>query len=893
MRKIYKYINTGITLLIIVGSVIILYTGKKDNNLRVNNSNIRRSLYETALDTLFPVSNNGSIGFTETVEQIMGRNKFVKIDSTKYHFRLKNEVEVERDNLPQNPESQSISRYPKSDSIAGYPGYSPQTVSTSFTGATLSGTNPTGSFPPDDMGAVGPTQFIVAVNGRLVTFNKTTGVADGVLNTTMDNFWVSVMTPPASNNFTSDPRIRYDRLSGRWITIIIDVPGMTGSLPNRILIAVSNSSTITNSTVWTYFFIPIDTTPPAISSTCFADYPTLGVDVNALYIGTNNFCSGTFSSTDGYVIKKSTLLSGTLNVTVFRGLVASASSAGPYTPQGVDNFDAGSTEGYFIGTDNATYGTLMIRRVSNPGGTPSISSNISLTVPTTYSPITVRHLGNTGGTSGRLDALDDRLFAAQMRNGRLWTSHSFNVSNTGVASTTSSRNGCRWYEIQNLSTTPSLVQSGTVYFPNTVNGVNDRNYWIPSVNVSGQGHVAMVFSTSGNNERVNVGTVGRLSSDPLGTMQTPVLITSSSTAYNPSSDPGGTSGRRWGDYSYVSVDPDDDMTMWCVHQFCDAANSYGVRATKLVAPPPAAPVSSAPNTVSNVSSVSVVITGSSVSGSGWFDPGTGFTKRINATLSNGATLNSITYTDPTHVTLDINTSVANVPSSPNADVPIYVTIINPDGQFSTSSSPIITVQGALPVQLASFNSAVSGRNVILKWITSSEQNNSGFEIQKSFAGNNGSKQDPQGYYKIGFVSGKGTTNVSTNYEFTDSKLNSGKYKYRLKQIDVNGNFQYFELNGDVEISLPGKFNMSQNYPNPFNPNTKIDFDLPYDCKVNILLYDINGREVKTLVNETKTAGYHSVQFNASDLSSGIYFYRIITKSASNDFVMTKKMMLLK
>jgi hypothetical protein len=97
----------------------------------------------------------------------------------------------------------------------------------------------------------------------------------------------------------------------------------------------------------------------------------------------------------------------------------------------------------------------------------------------------------------------------------------------------------------------------------------------------------------------------------------------------------------------------------------------------------------------------------------------------------------------------------------------------------------------------------------------------------------------------------------------------------------------------VDVALPTKFNLSQNYPNPFNPTTKIDFDLPFDSKVNIVLYDMTGREVKTLVNESRTAGFHILQFNASDLSSGTYFYRIITKSSGKDFVATKKMMLIK
>ena len=499
----------------------------------------------------------------------------------------------------------------------------------------------------------------------------------------------------------------------------------------------------------------------------------------------------------------------------------------------------------------------------------AISGNISLTVPTTSSPINVRHKGNTGGSANYLDALDDRLFAAQIRNGKLWSAHNISVNNTGTATGTKTRDACRWYEIQNLETTPALVQSGTVYFPNTTNTTNDRNYWIPSVNISGQGHVAMVFSTAGTNEYANVGTVGRLSSDALGTMQTPVLITSSSTAYNAAYN-------RWGDYSYVSVDPNDDMTMWCVHQFCDATNSYGVRVAKLLAPSPAAITSISPSTIpGGNTSFDLTINGTSTSGSGFFDPGAGFTNRLSASITGGVVVNSVTYVNPTQVILNLNTTNITSPTG-------TITITNPDGQFTTYND------APLPVQLVSFTSGVNGRNVKLNWVTSAETNNAGFEVERAAA-----YIDNPVYVKVGYVKGYGSINTQSTYSFEDKRLNSGKYNYRLKQVDFNGNFAYHNLSNQVEVGLPTRFDISQNYPNPFNPVTKIDFSLPLDAKVSIKLYDITGREVKTLVNDQRTAGYYTVQFNGSDISSGTYFYRIMTKSSGADYIMTKKMVLIK
>lgn len=190
----------------------------------------------------------------------------------------------------------------------------------------------------------------------------------------------------------------------------------------------------------------------------------------------------------------------------------------------------------------------------------------------------------------------------------------------------------------------------------------------------------------------------------------------------------------------------------------------------------------------------------------------------------------------------------------------------------------------LPVELAAFTSTISNRDVTLNWTTVTETNNSGFDVERSSNGE---------WSKIGNVTGNGTTTTPMNYSFTDRGLNSGSYNYRLKQIDYNGNFAYFNLSGEVSVGIPTTYNLSQNYPNPFNPSTTINFDLPFDSKVSIKLFDVSGKEVATLVNDVKTAGYYTVKFNGSNLSSGIYFYRISAESNGNNFVSSKKMTLVK
>ena len=194
--------------------------------------------------------------------------------------------------------------------------------------------------------------------------------------------------------------------------------------------------------------------------------------------------------------------------------------------------------------------------------------------------------------------------------------------------------------------------------------------------------------------------------------------------------------------------------------------------------------------------------------------------------------------------------------------------------------------GALPVEMASFTSAVNRNNVTLNWSTAKEINNSGFDIERSKVGSTE-------WSKAGNITGNGTTNDTKSYSFTE-RVETGNYSYRLKQVDYNGNFEYFNLTSEITVGVPDVYKLSQNYPNPFNPSTKIDYDLPYDGKVSILLYDISGREVANLVNEVKTAGYYTAVFNGANLASGMYFYRInATGNGSNNFVATKKMVLIK
>ena len=192
--------------------------------------------------------------------------------------------------------------------------------------------------------------------------------------------------------------------------------------------------------------------------------------------------------------------------------------------------------------------------------------------------------------------------------------------------------------------------------------------------------------------------------------------------------------------------------------------------------------------------------------------------------------------------------------------------------------------GVLPVKLTSFNSSVSGNNVKLEWKTGTESNNKGFEVYRK---NTGSTETE----KLGFVSGKNKDN--SVYNFDDKRLNTGVYRYFIKQIDFNGNSASFELNGDVNIAAPGKFNLNQNYPNPFNPFTTIEYAVPYESNISLKVYDISGKEIKIIKAGKLKPGYYTEDFDASGLASGVYLYRLAMNSAKGNFVSSKKMVLIK
>ncbi len=580
---------------------------------------------------------------------------------------------------------------PQSPQVSGGGGLLlPQAIG--VTGDSPTTSSPCGT-PPDTMGAIGPTQFVVFENCNIVTYSKATGTPDGVLNTTPNNFFASIRS-----SSTSDPHVRYDRLTQRWFLLIIDV-----TFPNnRVLIAVSNSATITPSTLWSFFYFQ---TGIGTHTSCLADYPTPGIDANGIYVGVNQFCgsslnTASYAGSDIFVVQKSSVTGGgPIHVA---GFASSSFATYPFTPQGVDNSDPAATEGYVIGVSNSSWSELDLIRVSNPGGsTPTLSSPVPIATANMGSPIPQPHLGNTGGSNGRIDASDGRLFAATFRGGSLWTAADVGVTVSGgacvgTASTTGAdRDAVFWWEIQGIPTgsTPSIHQAGIVCDTALL---NPNFFSYGTIAPSGQGHAAAGFSIAGSSTFISGGTAGRLSGDTLSSLQAINDYAPGVGAYNPSWDTGSLNGfRRWGDYSFTSLDPCNDMTLWTIQEYVPVTNQYGSRFAELKGPPPAIPASVNPSSVAaGQSSVSVVITGTSSSGSGFYDTPSSMSSepcrlRIGAAVTGGVTINSVTFTDPTHVTLNLDTTAATGGAS-------NVTVTNPDGQSGTGSGILMITGGATP-----------------------------------------------------------------------------------------------------------------------------------------------------------------------------------------------------
>ena len=257
-------------------------------------------------------------------------------------------------------------------------------------------------------------------------------------------------------------------------------------------------------------------------------------------------------------------------------------------------------------------------------------------------------------------------------------------------------------------------------------------------------------------------------------------------------------------------------------------------------------------------------------------PGAGFelTHKEPKLYDGGIVEFEFSYVAP--ATPDVTDTIFGTGNSVNYDG------MSTDDKWNFAESFLVNViERPLPVELTSFTSAAIRNDVVLNWTTSNEENNKGFEIERKAAGGD--------WIKTGFVSGAGNSTHPVSYSFTDRLTLPGSYGYRLRQIDFNGNYKYYELSAEVVIGIPDGYSLLQNYPNPFNPVTRISFQTPAPGKLSLIVYGSGGQRIATLADSYYEAGYYTVELNASEFPSGVYYYRL----QSAGFTDTKKMMLVK
>lgn len=552
----------------------------------------------------------------------------------------------------------------------------------------------TGSLPPDTMGAVGPNHFVEMINSSVAIYAK---AGSRLSHVSLTSFFTDAGEGITPANGTFDPRILYDQSTGRWFATAME-RGVTSGKDNDIILAISDTSDPTGD--WDRY--RIDVGIPTGTDAFFTDYSTLGVDENGVYFGMRMFQdTGNDGTTNTSFAKiamtpKASLLTGTLGtVTQVSNITDMFSS-----PQPATNFDdiSESTPFFFVSSSTTVFGNVNYRTVTWSGGVPTLSSTSAAATPAYGNPINAPASGSTTN----INVGDDRLQMAVVRNGHLWTTRQVGLNSSGTSSSPD-RTGVEWIDLSVSSSTLTLSQSGRIF---DSAASTPRFYYYPSLAVNGQGHMRIGFSGSNANEFVGAYSSGRLSTDAAGTTTAPVLIKAGEASYTRND---GSGRNRWGDYSFTSVDPTDDMTVWTIQEYAESngTNVWGTWISTIAAPTPTLnnPADSA---AAGASGVTLNLTGTN-----FFDPGAGYPNHLDVQLTggtvNGITVQSVSFVSPTSATVTLNVAANATPGTRD------IVLTNPDGQTVTvvggftvtSSNTVPSIGGAVSNQAVNDNATIS------------------------------------------------------------------------------------------------------------------------------------------------------------------------------------------
>lgn len=447
-------------------------------------------------------------------------------------------------NLNKKPKKESISSSQNTEINAPIAS-TPINVKTTFKGVSLNDefTELTSGFiPPDTMGSVGPNHFVEILNGAVAVYTK---LGEPISLVTLNSFF-TILAGNYPHGNTFDPRILYDKQSGHWFACALETNSGSN---NNLLLAVSRTDNPTG--LWDKYALLIG--QPNI----FSDYDTLGIDTNGVYFGINFFGQNIVAQL--FATDIASLISPTPSLST---VYASPPYADMFSIQPPHNFDSigPNDPAWLVCSSITANGNVDYRTLTWSNGVPTFSVPL-LTV------ITPPYGGNlTGapqlGGPDLIDTGDDRLMMSVIRNNRLWTARDVSVNRAGTA-TNPDRTAAEFIELDVSTTTATLVQSGRV-FDNAA--TNFRFYYYPSLMVNAVCDVVMGFSGSSLNEFAGIFVCGRSSRDPIGTMG-PITQLQPGLAYYSRLDLNGSN--RWGDYSYTSLDPVDDLTFWTIQEYAE------------------------------------------------------------------------------------------------------------------------------------------------------------------------------------------------------------------------------------------------------------------------------------------------------------------------------------
>ena len=432
-----------------------------------------------------------------------------------------------------------------------------QTIIHNFAGLGLAETSVLNGFryaPPDTNGAIGINNFVEFINGGYAVYDRN-GARSAF--TTDSQFWRNAGVSAALvNQGLSDTRVKYDPGSQRWFAAEIT----TSSVSNSVLLAVSKTSN------------PLDgwnsTSYNVAGGSTFNDYPTLNIDANAVYIGSNDFTSssGGFKGVTLSSIPKSSLL-GVAPTTAGIATFTQANSAMGFTPQGITNYGTGYTGSKVIAVSATAFNKVQVTAINN---TAAAGATLGAT-----QVITVAHDGN--GTLARqpngsriIDTLDDRISGTVQQVGnRIYATNAFNDGNQG-SNTAPGFNSVHWMVID--ATTGALLQEGLLQDAS-------HDYFQPSIAANENGDVVIGYNKSGANMNISsFAAIGHTAAGVLSFTDDVLLATSAVGNYT---DGFNSPPSRWGDYSATMVDPTDSNVFWTIQELASDARNFGTQITAI------------------------------------------------------------------------------------------------------------------------------------------------------------------------------------------------------------------------------------------------------------------------------------------------------------------------